>query len=1135
MFAQQRNHLLIGLALGATALAVSPATAQTPRKTTRGALRAQVNTALDLDRSDVQDLAITVIDTDSFSTTVMIDGQPHTLDMTKHSLRAPNFELRVQYEADGPLIPLDPPPVRTFRGTVRDMAGSEVRLTHRDGHLEGIVLLPDERAFGIQPLADLGLVATGNMHTVYDAADWLNSDGYECGVDALMEQFGFVNPAPDGERQAAGSNDEITEIGLDCDSDYYTDKGSDVDNALDAMETIINNVAGVYEVSPINLTYEITVAIVRTTSGSYTSSDAGTLLCQFRSEWNSLPESQIQRDVTHLFTGKNLVGTTIGVAWLSRVCNVGGFACGASGNMAYGLSQNISGTTSRTALTAHELGHNWSAPHCNSSANCRIMCSGLGGCDGLSPLTFAPAPESSIINYRNNAGCFTPLGPPQSLPFCEEFTAASIDTDRWSFVDGAVVTGTASNPPSPPFALQLNASGSGLYLDDEIRTNFVLMAGEFDVELTFYTQHQGVEAGEELVIEYLDILDRWIELDRLVSDGVDQNVFTFHTYQLPVPAGHNDFRLRFRAEVDGVNDNWYIDDIGLDCFCEAPCSDGNVCTTSDTCMDVQCVGTAVDCSGLNTDCVDASCDANGGEGNCDTLLATNEGGACDGGTGFCDDGACLSPANTARVFMAREGDQNSGADVGARALTMAAGSSTRIMVWMADNGMAGDQLNGYQILMPISTTPLPGSTGSVSYLNNAPGSPELGDSIRIDTTRDDWVFADEPAILDVFYTESDALQLFGALYTTIPGIGPDPSSMSTRYLGEFEVSASADALGDFELRFNQVTPPLTQFFDPIGFEFGVDQFQILVISVVEGGGCDNGTIAECADIDNNEIRDDNCVWYECAAGSCIGTDIVFADMGGQFGACPPDGAADGNDRFHALNCFANVDPSGGGTYNCEAFPPAAYNVDAGGQFGSCNPDGVCDGNDAFAALNAFGGVTTCSCPLDGGPAPTVVEPQVVNRAGFELSSQRASIRAGELIEVDVRLDRMLPDLRGYQLHIVATGGRSGHLELVDIAVPGDGVFASEWTAFNRATGQMVAGRDGNGVMVSAGSLATFTFRASKDAAGTFNVEVLPFDALNTQQRTFLFPTAPTDIIAIDRGKPLVVEVNSARRQLSRTR
>jgi YVTN family beta-propeller protein len=126
-------------------------------------------------------------------------------------------------------------------------------------------------------------------------------------------------------------------------------------------------------------------------------------------------------------------------------------------------------------------------------------------------------------------------------------------------------------------------------------------------------------------------------------------------------------------------------------------------------------------------------------------------------------------------------------------------------------------------------------------------------------------------------------------------------------------------------------------------------------------------LADCADLDSNGIRDDNCVWWACTDQTCAGTEIVFADMGGQFGSCPPDGAADGNDRFQALNCFSNIDTAGAAGFPCEAAPPLALNVDAGGPFGDCAPDGVCDGNDAFHALNAFQGTSACSCPQEPSP------------------------------------------------------------------------------------------------------------------------------------------------------------------------
>lgn len=130
---------------------------------------------------------------------------------------------------------------------------------------------------------------------------------------------------------------------------------------------------------------------------------------------------------------------------------------------------------------------------------------------------------------------------------------------------------------------------------------------------------------------------------------------------------------------------------------------------------------------------------------------------------------------------------------------------------------------------------------------------------------------------------------------------------------------------------------------------------------------DCASVADCADLNLDGVRDDGCLWWECAGGTCLSTEIPFADMGGAVGACPPDGAADANDRFHALNCFANADTQGQPPYPCEANPPAAFNVDAGGPFGACAPDGVCDGHDAFHALNAFEGSTSCGCPAGPGP------------------------------------------------------------------------------------------------------------------------------------------------------------------------
>ncbi len=280
--------------------------------------------------------------------------------------------------------------------------------------------------------------------------------------------------------------------------------------------------------------------------------------------------------------------------------------------------------------------------------------------------------------------------------------------------------------------------------------------------------------------------------------------------------------------------------------------------------------------------------------------------------------------------------------------------------------------------------------------------------------------------------------------------------------------------------------------------------------------CPEGTIAECADLDSNLIRDDGCVWWDCVFEVCVPTAVVFADMGGQFGVCPPDGAADNNDRSHALNCFADVTP-GGGAYLCEDAPPVAYNVDAGGPFGDCNPDGVCDGNDAFHALNAFGGSSRCTCPLDGAPTPQFeLGKQAIERARVTLETTPTVITPCALVEIDVYLDTPLDDLRGYQLHLGVAGGLRGQLELIDISIDGAAVFDGHgpWTAFNVETGQMVAGLDQAGIHVEPGYLATFTYRATCDARGEFTVE-LHADRHDRRSRTFLMPTFPAHLLEID--------------------
>jgi hypothetical protein len=365
----------------------------------------------------------------------------------------------------------------------------------------------------------------------------------------------------------AGTSPFIAKIAFDTDFEFFQKNGSSVANTVIDIENVMNNVSLVYD-RDVNIGYEYTGFVVRSTaSDPYNTSVMNDLLCEFRTKWNSLPESDIPRDIAQIFTGKSIQGSVIGLAWLGVLCNQQGNDCGGFGNLAYSAVESRFSLLNdfRVSLSAHELGHNWQAQHCDSAAPCNIMCSGLNGCQGTTGtnLKFSAGEQTQIINFRNAVGCDVALPAPLTVPFIENFEAASVNASRWTYNKGGAITTAAQNEPSPTRSLVLNSPTANEYADDEIRSNFFQLAGQSIGTVSFFVQHVGVESGEQLVIEYLTNQLRWQSLRTITSDGVNETVFTEFTNTLPANALHNKFRLRFRTLGDQSDDNWYIDNVSV--------------------------------------------------------------------------------------------------------------------------------------------------------------------------------------------------------------------------------------------------------------------------------------------------------------------------------------------------------------------------------------------------------------------------------------------------------------------------------------------------------------------------------------------------------------------------------------------
>jgi len=481
---------------------------------------------------------------------VNLPGQGQvTLSLFPHSVRSDNFQVLVD---DGTgLQPHPAPPILTRRGTVLQIPDSKVAGSY-DGITFTGMIRTGEEIFSIVPASEGGYSGSPDWHVIIDDKDVIDN-GENCGTNE-MSLPGRNNPG--SSTPTFGTTYFLTEVGIDSDFEYYQLNNSSVNNTVGDIENVMNAVSAVYEDLSILITYEISILIVRTTSSDPygTISDAGQLLNTFGNVWSSSPENQIPRDVAHFFTGININGGTIGIAALADICT----------SNAYGLSQSRFSSifSRRTALTAHELGHNWASSHCDSQSACRIMCSVLSGCNGISPLSFAAGPVGQMVSYRNSRNCLSNKTPALSLPFFDEFTSGAVDSNLWIYNEGGIISSQGSGEPSSPSSLQLNRASGGTYDYDEIRSNVMLLSGT-NPTLQFYTNHSGVEAGEELIIEYLNASLDWTELDRIVSVGGAPGSYTIHTYDLPPNARHNNFRLKFVTNTNESNDNWYIDDVSV--------------------------------------------------------------------------------------------------------------------------------------------------------------------------------------------------------------------------------------------------------------------------------------------------------------------------------------------------------------------------------------------------------------------------------------------------------------------------------------------------------------------------------------------------------------------------------------------
>jgi hypothetical protein len=368
-----------------------------------------VNERLNLHHSEVVELELDAQPGEPLSVAIPFQDRLHTLDLNPHSIRAPGYRLSQQL-ADGSIVPVTPGVERTLRGAVREAPGSTVGASLLEDGLYAVIVLPDGDTIWVEPVDPALPGSRPGHHAVYHNDDIIPSGGRCAATEEwILEQASLGRgSAPLHDGHADDDEPDLppgplaaqyycAELACDADYYYYLDYGS-VEAVEERINTVINAVNAQYQ-DDVEISHVITEIIVRT-SPTYTTSDPEQLLYQFRSRWQA-QHGNVQRDMAHLFTGRNLSGSVIGIAWLSAVCTSYGYGlvesdcCGSFG--------------CTTDLSAHEMGHNWGADHCSCptyTMNPSLTCSNRFNSTYTVP---------DILGYRNSiSGCLVlcnPTGP----------------------------------------------------------------------------------------------------------------------------------------------------------------------------------------------------------------------------------------------------------------------------------------------------------------------------------------------------------------------------------------------------------------------------------------------------------------------------------------------------------------------------------------------------------------------------------------------------------------------------------------------------------------------------------------------------------------------------------------------------
>ena len=368
--------------------------------------------------------------------------------------------------------------IQVYKGSVEGLPSSWVRITMINDIAQGIIfdgesvllLKPlDEvvQDFSKNLLADFADVAhfDNNMPVVIDIEDIEHNalcalhEHQNIDVNDLLSLAGLddtdadIDHDPLVQRSAA----RTISISLYADTEFVERSN----NAVADMIAHLNFADGVFS-EQLDIQLNLEDAQGLSDNGTLTDTDAVTLLRAFQAK--GLPNPGL----SHLFTGKEIDGGTVGVAFVGRLCN----------SFAVGLTQRFGALTD--IVFAHELGHNFGSPHDNQSDS---------ACEA--------SPSGYIMNPSVNGGgpSFSACSVSQMLPVIDR----SQRSYEWCITEQSIPTVTILSEPNET----ANVGKAYRYDSD----NIINVRGNAPFSYTLDIGPEGMRLDENGLLEWTPGID----------------------------------------------------------------------------------------------------------------------------------------------------------------------------------------------------------------------------------------------------------------------------------------------------------------------------------------------------------------------------------------------------------------------------------------------------------------------------------------------------------------------------------------------------------------------------------------------------------------------------------------------------